>query len=94
MATDDPVQPSQATPGLDPAGLPGGPSVMVTVDGEVFAVRDLGDRGTQYDWLSGPNPGYGFGTSGAAGLTVEQHRAHIRDFLAQIDPSTGFLGED
>ena len=31
------------------------------VDGERFAIRRAGDGGTGYDWLSGPNEGYGIG---------------------------------
>jgi hypothetical protein len=64
------------------------------VDGERFAIRRAGDGGTAYDWLSGPNEGYGFAGSGAANRPVEEHREEIRVFLAMIDPSTGYIADD
>jgi hypothetical protein len=42
-----------------------------------------------YDWLSVPNKGYGFGSSGTPNRSVEEHRESIRAFLAMIDPNTG-----
>jgi hypothetical protein len=59
-------------------------------------------------WLTGPNPGYGFGSTlaGGAGATPEQIVAvmaettddaitrSIRSYLAEIDPATGYLRED
>lgn len=64
-----------------------------TVDGETFAVRRCDeDRSTQYDWVSGPNDGYGFNTFGSSEpLSHGQRVACIRDFLAGIDPATGYL---
>jgi hypothetical protein len=58
------------------------------VDGERFATRRAawGQGGTFYDWLSGPNKGYGFGSSGTPNRPVEEHRESIRAFLAMIDP--------
>ena len=76
-------------------GTKGGPApVLFTldVDGERFAIRRTGDGGTHYDWLSGPNQGYGFGSSGTPDRSVEEHREHIRVFLAMIDPNTGYIG--
>ena len=64
------------------------------VDGERFAIRRAGDGGIACDWLSGPNKGYGFGSSGTPDRPVEEHREHIRDFLAMIDPHTGYIGDD
>ena len=64
------------------------------VDGERFAIRRNGDGGTAYDWLSGPNKGYGFGSSGTPNRSVEEHRESIRIFLAMIDPNTGYIGDD
>lgn len=63
------------------------------VDGEVFVVRRSDAEGTTlYDWVSGPNDGYGFNTFGGTGASSrEQHVASIRDFLAGIDAVTGFL---
>ncbi|MCA1720402.1 MAG: hypothetical protein LC779_04600 [Actinobacteria bacterium] len=66
----------------------------LTVDGEVFAVHSR-DGGTDYDWVSGRNKGYGFGSSGSAeARTREAHEESIRTFLAMIDPETGYIAED
>lgn len=63
----------------------------VTVDGETFAVRRRDSDGSHhYDWISGPNDGYGFSVSGGP-VGQERHVATIRDFLAGIDPATGYL---
>ena len=64
------------------------------VDGERFAIRGAGDGGTAYDWLNGPNKGYGFGSSGPPNRSVEEHRESIHAFLAMIDPNTGYIGDD
>ena len=65
----------------------------LTVDGEIFAVRRRDDDGSNhYDWTSGPNDGYGFSVSGSREpRSREQHVVAIRDFLAAIDPATGYL---
>ncbi|MCR2791928.1 hypothetical protein NQ156_02500 [Microbacterium sp. zg.Y625] len=69
----------------------------VTVDGETFAVRRRDGGSTHldsihYDWISGPNDGYGFSTVGISGhISRERQIADIRDFLAGIDPATGYL---
>jgi hypothetical protein len=76
------------------AGRPGPVLFTLDVDGELFAVRLAGDGGTAYDWLSGPNKGYGFGTSGTPNRSVEEHRESIRAFLAMIDPTTGYIEDD
>jgi hypothetical protein len=73
---------------LDPA------SFILAVDGERFGVRRFGDDGTAYDWLSGPNKGYGFGSSGAPGRPVDEQMRSIRAFLAMIDPDTGYIRDD
>ena len=75
-------------------GWPGPVLFTVEVDGELFALRLAADGGTAYDWLSGPNEGYGFGSSGPSPLSPEEHREHIRAFLSMIDPATGFIRED
>ena len=64
------------------------------VDGERFAIRRAGDGGTAYDWLSGPDEGYGFGSSGTPDRSVEEHREEIRVFLAMIDPQTGYIEDE
>jgi hypothetical protein len=75
-------------------GRPGPVLLTLDVDGERFAIRRAGDGGTAYDWLSGPNKGYGFGSSGTPNRSVEEHRESIRAFLAMIDPNTGYIGDD
>jgi hypothetical protein len=75
-------------------GRPGPVLFTLEVDGERFAVRRSGDGGTAYDWLSGPNKGYGFGSSGTPNRSVEEHRENIQSFLAMIDPITGYIGDD
>lgn len=66
----------------------------LTVDGETFAVRNCADdHATHYNWISGPNDGYGFSTfGGPEPLSLEQRLDRIRGFLAGIDPATGYLG--
>jgi hypothetical protein len=63
------------------------------VDGETFAVRRRDDDGSNhYDWVSGPNNGYGFSVGGSSEpISHERHVAAIRGFLAEIDPATGYL---
>jgi hypothetical protein len=75
-------------------GWPGPVLFTLDVDGERFAVRRHGDDGTAYDWLSGPNEGYGFGSSATPDRSMEEHRESIRTFLAMIDPETGYIGDD
>lgn len=41
-----------------------------TVDGELFRVRLHDDGGFDCEWLSGPNPGYGFWEGAPVGYTV------------------------
>jgi hypothetical protein len=75
------------------------------VDGESFAVTVSGPR-CHFAWLTGPNPGYGFTTTaalvggGSAAersamsaefFTDEAVATRIRDFLRDIDPTTGYL---
>jgi hypothetical protein len=76
------------------AGRPGPVLLTLDVEGERFAIAQAGDGGTTYDWLSGPNKGYGFASSGTPNRSVEEHREEIRVFLAMIDPNTGYIGDD
>ena len=87
---------SVAVPAVDggPEGVPGPGLFILDVFGERFAVRRAWDGGSAYDWLSGPNRGYGFGSSGTPHRPRESHRESIRTFLAQIDPATGYIGDD
>jgi hypothetical protein len=77
-----------------PEGSPGPVLFTLDVDGERFAIRGAGGGGTAYDWLSGPNEGYGFGSSRTPNRPVDEHRESIRAFLAMIDPDTGYIGDD
>lgn len=67
----------------------------LTVDGERFRIRQTGRTEYCYDWLTGPNPDYGFagGTYPPSELTDDDHVEAIRDFLADIDPETGYLSD-
>jgi hypothetical protein len=47
------------------------------VDGEWFAVRRIVGGGTAYDWLTGPNKGYGFASGGTTNQSVEEHTGCI-----------------
>lgn len=66
--------------------------------GERFRVRLRPRRGhlyeCDYDWLSGPNDGYGLGESGPIERGEAEHRVRIRWFLGEADPATGYLAED
>ena len=97
---DDVMSPADsAGPGLappDPGGA--GSEQLITVGRERFRVRLRPRRGPRYeydyDWLTGPNKGgYGFGVSGPFEHGDDDHKAQIRDFLTDIDPSTGYLRE-
>ena len=70
-----------------------GPALTIEVDGETFEFRPGGSGGTHYDWHSGPNDGYGFTTGPTEGCSLDDHRGFIRNFLDQIDPTTGFIGD-
>ncbi|WP_225886470.1 hypothetical protein [Streptomyces canus] len=67
----------------------------MSVDGEEFEVsRPDGRPGTyHFTWLTGPNPGYGFGFSTHPPVPAdrEQLEEAVRDFLAQVDPDTGHI---
>ena len=76
------------------AGRPGPVLFTLDVDGERFAIGEAGDGGTTYDWLSGPNQGYGFASSGTPNRPVEEHQERIRAFLAMIDLKTGYIEDD
>ncbi|MFN2538182.1 MAG: hypothetical protein ABR549_08525 [Mycobacteriales bacterium] len=86
----------EPVPGLDPWADAERPQVLyaVDVDGELFHLRPGRHGGTDYEWVTGPHEGYGFGTSASPDLPVEAHRQSIRGFLAMIDPATGYIAED
>ena len=91
---DDVGAGDKADPGVAPdAALKRGRLVYtLEVDGEHFAVRSH-ETGTDYDWVSGPNKDYGFGTS-ARDMPEEWHRESIRNFLSMIDPNTGYIDDE
>lgn len=66
------------------------------MDGETFTVERRGKGRFDYQWISGPNPGYGFAVASNAPTERDEagHRQAIREFLAEIDPATGHLRED
>lgn len=86
----------KAVPGVCPETESGADvtSFTLEVDGEVFELRPDQYGGTDYSWLSGPNPGYGFSLSPTPKVSLDKHREIIRGFLAEIDPTTGYLRED
>jgi hypothetical protein len=67
------------------------PVIVLDLDGEVFELRSDESGGTSYLWLTGPNPGYGFGSSRTLDYSLDGHRNSIRSFLAQVDPTTGYI---
>jgi hypothetical protein len=66
----------------------------VTVDGQDFVVRARAGEAGVYDveWLTGP-AGYGFtvASSDRSALGLPEAREAIRDFLAKVDPATGYI---
>jgi hypothetical protein len=86
----------EAAPGVQPKpeGETDVPSFTLEVDGEVFALRPDQQGGTDYTWVSGSKPGYGFSLSPTVDTSLEEHRANIRGFLAMIDPATGYFEKE
>ena len=71
-------------------------TIALEVDGEQFAVRLVVDpatgyTATRYTWLTSPHNGYGFGDGGRRIPSLEDHQQSIRNFLAMIDPTTGYI---
>jgi hypothetical protein len=70
--------------------------IMMIVDGQDFRIRERAEKPGEYDfdWLSGPHD-YGFGITRADGsaMTLPEMEEAIRNFLAEIDPATGYLKE-
>ncbi len=85
-----------AVPGLrpEPAGSADATSRTIEVDGETFVLRPNAFGGTDYAWVSGPNPGYGFGVSPTTNLSPDEHTRNIRDFLDTVDPGTGHIKDE
>jgi hypothetical protein len=85
----------EAVPGLRPTDdAADGTSLTLEVDGQLFALRPNESGGTDYTWLSGPNPGYGFGMGPTPNLSPGEHVENIRNFLAVVDPTSGYIEDD
>lgn len=86
----------EAGPGLCPGaeGAAGVRSLTLEVDGQMFALRPNEFGGTDYTWLNGPDPGYGFASSPTANLSIDEHTENIRGFLSIVDPATGHVEDD
>ncbi|MBC7278285.1 MAG: Pr6Pr family membrane protein [Nocardioides sp.] len=65
------------------------------IDGETFRINQDPDTPGLYhlDWLSGPNPDYGFSSRVSDGRQQSEAELddEIRTFLAQVDPKTGYI---
>ena len=81
-------------PGLAPDTEPGLDPVELVVEGEKFVVtRRAGSSGTyDFAWTSHP-ASYGFSMGSNADWHPDRAELvkHIRSFLADIDPKTGYL---
>lgn len=97
-ADDDPDGPVEldptAAPGVRPLPAPGPDTVELVVDGETWRVECRVGVPTivQYDWVSHPH-GYGFGSrvNVEREATQDELIEHIRSFMAEVDPATGYL---
>lgn len=65
----------------------------IECDGEIFNVSHGVSTEYHYTWMSGRNDNYGFSVSthGSEPLGARDHVENIRNFLAQIDPETGYI---
>ena len=82
-----------AAPGVDPHEPPVLSTTRIVVDCETFDVH-LREPGIyDYAWLSGPNEGYGFtvARNDRTALDDAEIETHARSFLAEVDPSTGYI---
>jgi hypothetical protein len=72
----------------------GADRIELTVDGQDFVVRARPDEPGVYDfaWLTGP-PDYGFmsARSDAGPMSRTEQEEAIRNFLAQVNPATGYI---
>lgn len=74
------------------------PPHATVVDGETWVVRQRTDEPGTYDfeWVSGPNEGYGFtsASSDESASTATDLDDSIRLFLTMIDPATGYISDE
>lgn len=77
----------EAVPGLRPKT--DATSSLLEVDGEIFAIRSSNSAGTDYTWLSGPDPGCGFGSFPARELSLDEHRERFATFWSRSIPTRG-----
>ena len=86
----------EAVPGLRPGteGTADVTPLTLEVDGEIFELRPNEFGGTDYTWLNGPRPGYGFGASPSPNRSLAEHTENIRSFLAMVDRTTGYIEDD
>jgi hypothetical protein len=86
----------EAAPGLRPETKDAADAMSLTleVDGEMFVLRPNELGGTDYTWLNGPNPGYGFGVSPTPNPSLDEHTENIRGFLDIVDPTTGYIEDN
>lgn len=74
------------------------PARLFEVDGETFQVSGSMPGRMRFDWLTGPNEGYGFNSASNQAtnemITDDVIVRSIRNFLSGIDPNTGYLSED
>ena len=67
------------------------------MDGETFEVEwhDESPFDLQADWVSGPNPDYGFSQNGGGSPLERSDIEHaLRDFIKQMSLKTGYIDED
>ena len=72
-----------------------GPLLLV-VDGEEWVVSRRRAGVYDYDWVNHRHGGYGFSsaTSDRSEVAGSHHVEAVRDFLAAVDPETGFIEDD
>lgn len=88
------AQPAAWPDSADASDAESARSFTLDVDGELFAVRPDAWGGTNYTWLTGTNEGYGFSESPTPNRSLDDHRHSIRNFLAQVDPVTGYIEQE
>lgn len=74
------------------------PDLRLEVEGEAFEIHaDPNQPGAyHYSWVSGPDAGYGFTSrrSDFGTNSLAEHELNIRNFLALVDPETGYIEDD